>query len=513
VSAVAKSIVVAILGLLVAIILGVQIGQSSWMLPTVVAGGCVGTFIYLALFRTVRFEALILGFLIFGYIVGNHGFAQLSIRPNSPLYVGEVGMIACAFFVAIRGALTRERTIPQIRLAWLIVAFLLVGGVRLYLDTVMLSGSTLVTTAIRDSAVVYYTIFFFIAYQIGKNVSARKFVERMMLMGFVLLIPIAVLAISAPELLEKTSFRGYPLIQYKGDLLTTFLGMGAFYFFLTPTRGVIRVFFRICALLSLILMLFPMSRAALFGFIAATALLVLARRPQFLVYQLSIAMVALLAVALIEFGHLESQSAFFAKLTDRMSSIVDFSGRGHYSSDIGDMSAANNQFRAVWWKTVFDETMQKGPWFGLGFGYDLTAGFLRTYYANQNLDLTARSPHNILLTILGRMGVTGLAPFLVILFLIIRMAFQGARSVARGQQPQENLAHWCALINLLGAALFGVVLEGPMGGILFWSVIGLAASQLSGVKEREKDLLESAPQRRLQPALAETALVSRRGSV
>ena len=30
---------------------------------------------------------------------------------------------------------------------------------------------------------------------------------------------------------------------------------------------------------------------------------------------------------------------------------------------------------------------------------------------------------------------------------------------------------------ILGAATFGVVLEGPMGGILFWSLLGLACSE------------------------------------
>jgi hypothetical protein len=66
---------------------------------------------------------------------------------------------------------------------------------------------------------------------------------------------------------------------------------------------------------------------------------------------------------------------------------------------------------------------------------------------------------------------------------------------------------------ILGAAAFGVVLEGPMGGVLFWSFLGLAASQSSEVKEREKDLPEPVPQRTVEPALAQTALVSRRRSV
>src|SRR5262245_20707207 len=163
------------------------------MIPIIVASGCVGIFLYLALFRTVRFEALVLAFLLFGYIVGNRGFAQLSIRPNSPLYLGELGMLACLSFIAVRQTLTRGQLIPKIPLSWAIIVFLLIGGIRLYFDTVLPNSTSLVTLAIRDSAVVYYALFFFIAYQIGKNESARKFVERVMMAGFFVLIPVAVL--------------------------------------------------------------------------------------------------------------------------------------------------------------------------------------------------------------------------------------------------------------------------------------------------------------------------------
>src|SRR5690348_17876802 len=114
--------------------LGQELGQGSRMIPIVLAIGCIGTFVYVALFRTVRFEALILGILLFGYIVGNRGFAQLTFWPNSFLYVGEVGMVACAFCVGARRALTREQLIPHTVLAAFIMAFLVLGGIRLYFD-------------------------------------------------------------------------------------------------------------------------------------------------------------------------------------------------------------------------------------------------------------------------------------------------------------------------------------------------------------------------------------------
>src|SRR5260370_26623034 len=321
-------------------------------------------------------------------------------------------MLACLFLIAMRRALTRERLIPRIPLAWAIAAFILIGGLRLYLDTVMTNTSNMVTLAIRDSAVVYYAFFFFIAYQIGKNESARKFVERAILAGFVLLIPVAVVAIWSSELLNKLTYHGFPIILYKGDLLTTFLGIGAFYFFFTPSRGILKIFFRACSLASLGLFLFGMSLVALSGFACATLLLVAARRPRFIIYQIRIAVVLLLAISSLQLSNIHFESDFFRNLSDKITSIADFSATGHYRSKIGDSSAANNEFRTVWWTTVFNETTQKGPVFGLGFGYNLTSSFMRAYYPTGGEDAaSARSPHTILFPVLGRMALIGLAPF------------------------------------------------------------------------------------------------------
>src|SRR5256885_9608733 len=127
-----RSIVIAVLGLLFAVLIGTQLGQGSWMLPIVIGVGGILFALYGLFLKAIRIEALILGFLIFGYIVGNRGFAQLTLTRVSPVYLGEAGMIACIAIFASRLALKRERLFPKTQLAWAIVAFLLIGAVRLY---------------------------------------------------------------------------------------------------------------------------------------------------------------------------------------------------------------------------------------------------------------------------------------------------------------------------------------------------------------------------------------------
>ena len=82
-SAVVKSAIVAGFGLLLAALLGIQVGEGSWGLPVMLAGIGVLAFAYALLFRGLRVEAVVLGLLLFGYIVGNRGFAQLGVGGSS----------------------------------------------------------------------------------------------------------------------------------------------------------------------------------------------------------------------------------------------------------------------------------------------------------------------------------------------------------------------------------------------------------------------------------------------
>ena len=40
--------------------------------------------------------------------------------------------------------------------------------------------------------------------------------------------------------------------------------------------------------------------------------------------------------------------------------------------------------------------------------------------------------------------------------------------------PPDSLVYWCMVWGIFGSACFGVVLEGPMGAIVFWTLLGMA---------------------------------------
>ena len=132
----------------------------------------------------------------------------------------------------------------------------------------------------------------------------------------------------------------------------------------------------------------------------------------------------------------------------------------------------NKSWRLEWWNTILGYTVHGDLfWVGKGFGVNLADddGF------QVKPDHSLRSPHNGHLSFLARAGVPGAALWVLLqagfAFILIQ-AYRRARR-ARDEWWQRVdiwiLAYWMAfLIN----AAFDVFLEGPQGGIWFWSIFG-----------------------------------------
>ncbi len=155
-----------------------------------------------------------------------------------------------------------------------------------------------------------------------------------------------------------------------------------------------------------------------------------------------------------------------------MENILSIMGR---QAETRGNLGGTKEWRMEWWKTIVSYTIN-GPlfWSGRGFGANLADedGF---QVAGED-EAPLRSPHNIHMTFLARMGVPGAVAWgaLLLCFMLSMLAgsvcarLEGATWWARVHI--WVLGYWCAfLIN----ASFDVFLEGPQGGIWFWSLMGL----------------------------------------
>ena len=157
------------------------------------------------------------------------------------------------------------------------------------------------------------------------------------------------------------------------------------------------------------------------------------------------------------------------------------------------------EYRLEWWKYIASYTFG-GPYFlgGKGFGVNLadSDGFQVT------ADGSLRAPHNSHVTVLARMGVPGLALWLALMLTFGYQLLKGFVETTRA-----GLLHWSGVdgwilvywLAMCINASFDPYLEGPQGGIWFWSIIGLGIFALR-TQKAELEQLRLANRRRLELA-------------
>lgn len=450
---------------LAALWVGYHGAGTGWVLPVLLVGA--GTFIITQRAVAVSGETLLISLLCFGYIVGNRGFAHLNL---GGIFIGEWLMAASAGLVLLHIPHYRRLPVRLDAMGWWVVAFIGIGFVRLLPDL-----RTYGIVAIRDFATVYYALFFLLAQPMARHEGSRSFFQSTLHLAFALL-PIGYLLFKAAEpfLMRHVTLGGIPLIFYKGDQVAAFLGLGSLYFTFRywRTRSVLAL---VLAALLLLLMLHATMRAAILAYACASMVAVAGGYWRLLRLQaLTCALGIVLALGYtFTSGEPLAQSRLYG-LYEHIISVADVHDSFHYRNAEAASSGDNNRYRLVWWGTILEETLQDAPITGLGFGTDLAAPFLDAYYGGDVEDFSVRSPHSILVTIASRLGLLGALLMAALVTLMLRRTLRVVQLARAGCDAAEALFYWCASWMLFVTASFGVVIEGPMGAIVFWTLLSLA---------------------------------------
>ncbi len=412
-------------------------------------------------------EAWILAAVSFGYIVGNRGFAQFQFTSRIPLLPAETALLFCTLGLGIRAAMSRARAFSFDLLDVAILMWLVFATLRLPMDI-----RDYGVFALRDYALAYYAVFYFLTRYACSEPHSAVLLERSYTAAFIVL-PLAVLVDGLfPGIYgQYLSWNGIPLIYYKSDLISASLVCGSFWFWSRFELSRRRVWLLPSAISLLMVGTEESPRAALVAAAVTTAAWLYARRPRLVGFQLAViaAGVAISVPLEMARGHplIETKSY---EMYERLVSIVDINNTHSYLNSNSAYTTDNNQFRRVWWNAVYEETMATNPLFGLGFGHDLAARFLADYnWISAEEEFNTRSPHSIILTNFGRLGFIGLGLFLLGAAMIARSA-----RVAFKAADLESMAWWSIVITVAISACFGVVLEGPMGAVIFWVALGVA---------------------------------------
>jgi hypothetical protein len=472
-SPVFRALIVVVPGLLFGLYLASELGQGDIPVAIYFLIGVALLITVKVSTKYVRFEGLILGILLFGYIVGQSGFGHFSLSPRKGIYLGEIGLVTCFAAIVARVAFTRERLFPNHPLSWAISALIAIGTFRFIYD---IKHSVNEIDVIRDFATIYYAAFFFIVFNVCRHAGSRLLLQRTVTAALICSSFVSPIFFVMPSLYNHFLVHGQPFIAPRGDLTGSFMGFGCILFFLKSQQSR-RVVWSLLSFAAFVALLVPLSRATFLGFAAAVIVLMLSGQSKFLLRLAIFCAIGIMTLTPILLAVKKGgEETYVTRLRDKIMSIVDpFGSKRAFSSAVGDNAAGNDEFRAVWWTSVIDETNQKSPAVGLGFGYDLAKRFLINYSAVNPYEFDTRSPHSILLTIYGRMGVVGILSFFLVVFYIFRSAFRCAAAIRRRKTPPIDIALWCGVIAILITSCFGVMLEGPMAAIVFWSLLGMAS--------------------------------------
>lgn len=479
-----RSLLVLVPALILAVWIASEAASEEFLVPLIATIGFVSLVVFSVFVQSVRFETAVLNLLLVGYLVGNRGFAEITVA--KPLYPGEICMVIVLLAMTARYILTRELPDFSGTLARTILIFLVLGAVRLALDF-----QDYRLDAVRDAAMVYYALYFFFGRQMAVSQGSRAVLEKCLKFSCIALVPISLAHRFAPGLLLNNGYMG--LLFQKDDLLTTFAAVIVLILYTRP-KMFRQAWPRIAMILFFIAFVFNgITRASLVALVAGSVPLLIAGHRKFMFYPVvaGVLGVTLLAGLTVTFegGELTELDA----VTDKFYSIVDFTGTHQYTTDLGRYKSDTNEFRRTLWQSFVDETNATSPLFGRGFGYDFIARFL-----NGNIESDPggglRSAHNFYITLYGRMGILGSLVLGAITWQIIIGGIRAGQAARQGLLPVSDLGFWCATWAILTSAAFGVVLEGPVGAVVFWMLLGVAVRTQQDALAAAREATEEEPE-------------------
>jgi hypothetical protein len=451
-------------------------GAAVAVLPVVGLAGVLAAAIGLGAVLSNRTEGALLSAtagLLMGYAFLGKGLAHVGV---GPIFIGEVALALAA--ATTTGLIVRSRIGP---FHFLIVAFAAWGAFAT-LPYVKEYG----IDALRDAVTWAYAAF---ALALALAVKAHHFPKIASLYGrlivpFLCWVPLAAILYNLySQSLPPFPGSSVPFMVFKGGDVAVHLAAVAAFLLLGLHERFDQGRLRALPVLLVwplwlmgTLMAGSVNRGGLVAItLTVAAVLVLKPSTRGLRWLCTAALVAsALMLFNVEVDLGRTRNVSIEQLTRNVVSVV--------SPGAAPELRGTTEWRTEWWREIVDYTL-RGPyfWTGKGFGVNLAAedGFQVT------ADGSLRSPHSAHLTILARMGVPGFAFWVALqagFAVALLMAF--FRAQRRGDEfwARMNvwiLAYWLAMMVNMA---FDVYLEGPQGGIWFWSVFGLGLAALAAQK-------------------------------
>ena len=406
-----------------------------------------------------------LSFVLLGYCFVGKSFAYIGFPPF--FYLGEIALLL--------GLISAKKSQLALLLVsnrtGLLLALFLFWSALCTLPHLEQYG----TAALRDGVLWGYSLFaLFIAEITKKEGGFRNLLSPGFLhaAGYLWVWLLVVFILNKLNLVPIWSVSNFPLVATKaGDACVFLTGTALGFLLLLPKPAMHRV-----VIISLSALAFgAINRGGLLAFFAA-----------FMVY-------AVLSGRLVRFAKLFSLVVAVILLLDLADFRIDDTRRSisagqlitnvqsTFSKGKHSHLEATKLWRINWWSDIINYTFNgEHFWFGKGYGINLAVNDGRA--SRMHRDFKLRSPHSAHFTVLGRSGVPGFVLWVLLhgswawsLLAKIR-SFKMKNDTRNANLGIFLLSFWTGLI-INGS--FDVFLEGPIGGIWFWTIFGLGLGYTS----------------------------------
>jgi hypothetical protein len=460
---------------ILAIVIAAGLGALTAIAPLLGVGAGLAAFVAWLLSYGKRMIPVFhvgLVIILIGYAFLGKGMAYVGV---APIYVGEMVLVLALLAIAVSVSGARWHPFHLV-----LLAFMAWGLIRTVPYIAIYD-----IDALRDGVSWGYGVF---AIAVSLTVR-REHIDQLLRLydrfipWFVFWVPIAaILYVTAADIMPTAPGSSEPIVSFKaGDAGVHLAGIGAFMVLgLRPsTAGAVKDWVIWAGWLIALGISGAISRGGLLAAAMMATSIVFARNGARWV---SLVLVGLFLFAVIGLVNPEvdvglERKLSFDQVVENAVSVV----AGRKDDPVLEGTKA---WRLRWWTKIVDYTVD-GPyfWYGKGFGVNLADadGF------QVNADGSLRAPHNGHLELLARGGVPMLA-----LWILVQVAFgitmlrAALRAHAAGLDRLLKVTGWIIAywLALLVNASFDVYLQGPMGGIWYWSIIGLGIA-VAGFIARE----------------------------
>lgn len=456
--------------------LGTSIAVLSWRQAVLVGGAVVGLLLVAVVCREWSIfpgEPLLL-ILVAGTAAFDRQFSYLAVRIGGvSLYVTELCMAALAGLLLARNMSNGGQRITSLSGLDLAILVYLAAGTLNVLRTVSLYG----LEAIRDFAIFYYALFFFIALESVRTGSQLRRLTLAYLGGAAI-----ALALGAVRLLTGG---GEVLLYGVVRFLSGHAGM----------------YVVIAAITVLCMHRFWRSQAqvALALLACAAGVFISQQRSVWLALLVALGVVAAmdwrgrlvsrsLAAGLgLAIGALVLAMLVLTPFQEQTTQVLENSIARLIAGFQEPQADPTARWRLAGWEEAV-QSFLANPILasGLGSPFEWLSG--RAMVQNR--------PHNTYLTILAKTGLSGMAPLLIVVAAFYSRAWRALRRATDLRHRGILLALTASHVALSVFGIFNLLLESPYLAIFFWGIMGV----LVGVEQRqlacaERKVEEATPER------------------